>query len=95
MDKLSISEIEEGLKSLEGWSVTDSRLQKQFDFANFPELISFAVRVGFLAEAADHHPDMLIHYRRLTFMLWTHEVEGLTLKDLDMARQIEAALNRY
>ena len=95
MDKLSNSEVAEGLKSLEGWSVTDSRLQKHFDFANFPELISFAVRVGFMAEATNHHPDMLIQYRRLTFILWTHEVTGLTKKDLDLAKQIEAALNRY
>jgi 4a-hydroxytetrahydrobiopterin dehydratase len=95
MDKLSNSEVAESLESLEGWSVTDSRLQKHFDFANFPELISFVVRVGFMAEAANHHPDVLIQYHRLTFMLWTHEVMGLTQKDLDLAKQIQAALNRY
>jgi 4a-hydroxytetrahydrobiopterin dehydratase len=95
MTKLSISEIEEGLKALPGWSLQDGKLTKQFELSSFPDLVSFVVKIGFVSEAADHHPEMLINYRRLSFMLSTHSRGGVTEKDLELAKQIEAALNRY
>ncbi len=95
MTKLSISEIEEGLKTLPGWIIQDGKLTKQFELSSFPDLVSLVVKIGFVAEAADHHPDMLINYRRLTFMLSTHTLGGVSEKDLELAKQIEAALNRY
>ena len=95
MDKLSSSELEEAVKSLPGWSRPGDVLTKQIEFPSFPDLVSFLVKIAFLAEAADHHPDMLIQYRRLTINLSTHTVHGITQKDIALARQIEAALNRY
>jgi len=95
MTKLSISEIEERLKTLSGWSIQEGKLTKQFELPSFPDLISAVVKIGFTAESSDHHPDMLISYRRLTFMLSTHSMGGVTDKDIELAKQIEAALNRY
>lgn len=95
MQKLSLSEIEGALHSLPEWSVQEGKLTKQFEFASFTDLVSFVVKIGFTAEAFDHHPDMLINYRRLTFILSTHTAQGITQKDLDLAKQIEAAFNRY
>jgi 4a-hydroxytetrahydrobiopterin dehydratase len=95
MAKLAPSEMEEKLRSLSGWKLEARQLTKQFEFSSFPDLISFVVKVAFLAETADHHPDMTINYRRLTFHLSTHDEDGITEKDFALAKQIEAALNRY
>ena len=95
MTKLSISEIEEGLRALPGWSIQDGKLIKQFELSSFPDLVSCVVKIGFIAEAADHHPDLLINYKRLTFMLSTHSLGGVSDKDLELAKQIEAVVNRY
>ena len=52
----------------------------------FPEAIAFVVRLGFAAEAADHHPDLLINYKRVKVTYSTHSEGGLTDKDFDGAR---------
>lgn len=93
--KLSISEIEDALRTLAEWQFRDDKLIKQFEFPSFSDAVSFVVKVGFLAEAADHHPDIQIRYRRVEFHLWTHSARGITSKDLALARQIEAAASRY
>ncbi|MBZ5534524.1 MAG: 4a-hydroxytetrahydrobiopterin dehydratase [Acidobacteriia bacterium] len=95
MTKLSTSEIEEGLKALPGWTIQEGKLTKQFELSSFPDLVSLVVKIGFIAEAANHHPDLLINYRRLTFMLSTHSLGGVSDKDLEQAKQIEAVINRY
>ncbi len=95
MEKLSSSEIEAGVAALPGWALKDGALTKQFEFPSFADLVSFLVKVGFIAEKADHHPDMQISYRRLTFSLSTHDVQAITRKDLELAKQIEAACSRY
>jgi 4a-hydroxytetrahydrobiopterin dehydratase len=48
-------------------------------------------RVAELAEAADHHPDITIHFKTVTLALWTHTAGGLTQKDFDLARRIDGA----
>lgn len=94
-EKLSLSEIGDALKTLAGWQFQEDKLAKQFEFSSFPHAVSFVVKVAFLAEAADHHPDILIHYRRVEFLLWTHTAGGVTSKDLALARQIEATANQH
>jgi 4a-hydroxytetrahydrobiopterin dehydratase len=60
-------------------------------FRNFAEALDFVNRVGKLAEDADHHPDILLHnWNQVTLTLWTHEVGGLTMRDMELARQINA-----
>jgi 4a-hydroxytetrahydrobiopterin dehydratase len=93
MTKLSTHEIDDALKVLPGWSFHDDKLTKQIEFPGFSDVISFVVKVAFIAEATDHHPDMMITYRHLTFFLSTHTVQGVTEQDLALAKQIEAALN--
>ncbi|MDD5541829.1 MAG: 4a-hydroxytetrahydrobiopterin dehydratase [Acidobacteriia bacterium] len=93
MAKLSSSEIEDQLKALPGWKLMEGQLVKEFEFPSFPDLISFLVKVGFLAESADHHPDMDIRYRRLTVRASTHSENGITEKDFQLIKQIEAAIS--
>jgi len=69
------------LENLPGWELKDASIQRKFTFKGFPEALAFVVRLGFAAEAADHHPDILINYKRVTLTYSTHSEGGLTEKD--------------
>jgi len=69
------------LKSLQGWTLEGVALRRQFTFAGFADALAFVVRLGFEAEAADHHPDILVNYKRVTLTYSTHSEGGLTDKD--------------
>ena len=81
MATLSKSEVEQHLNALSGWTREGDAIRKQFTFANFPEAIAFVDRLAPEAEAADHHPDILINYKRVTLTYSTHSEGGLTDKD--------------
>lgn len=91
MSKLSPEEIGQRLKPLAGWQYKDNAISKLFRFKEFMDGIGFINRVAQLAEAADHHPDILINYTRLTFTCSTHSEGGVTEKDLKLAQTIEDA----
>lgn len=79
--RLSEQEIDERLKTVAGWTRDAHRIKKQYGFPSFPDGLAFLVRLGFEAEAADHHPDITVDYKRVTLAYWTHDEGGLTEKD--------------
>jgi 4a-hydroxytetrahydrobiopterin dehydratase len=79
--KLSRSEVEQRLKALNGWALEGDAIRKQFTFPGFLEAIAFVNRLAPAAEASDHHPDILINYKRVTLTYSTHSEGGLTEKD--------------
>ena len=81
MPTLPRSDIEQRLKRLNGWSLDGNAIRKQYTFAGFPEAVAFVTRLAPDAEAADHHPDILIKYKRVTLTYSTHSEGGLTAKD--------------
>jgi 4a-hydroxytetrahydrobiopterin dehydratase len=83
--KLSQSEIEQRMKTLKSWRLEGNEITKQFTFAGFPEAVAFVDRLAPKAEAADHHPDILINYKRVTLTYSTHSESGLTDKDFEGA----------
>jgi 4a-hydroxytetrahydrobiopterin dehydratase len=87
---LSDSEIEAGLRDLAGWERAGDKIRKTFELPSFPDAIAFVTRVGFLAEKANHHPDLDIRWRKVTVALTTHDAGGITGKDLALAGEIEA-----
>ena len=89
MAKLTAEVVQERLKELPGWSLKSEAIGKQYTWPSFPEAIRFVNQVADLAEQADHHPDILINYRRVTLTLSTHSEGGLTRKDFDLAERIE------
>ena len=94
MPKLSMSAAEERVKSLTGWRLEGDQIVKQFSFGGFPEAVAFVNRLVPEAEAADHHPDILINYKRVTLTYSTHSEGGLTDKDFAgaaMADRVAAA----
>src|SRR5215218_4876787 len=81
MATIDSAQAEQRLQKLPGWSLDGAAIRRQFTFAGFPEAVAFVVRLGFTAEAADHHPDILINYKRVTLTYSTHSEGGLTEKD--------------
>jgi 4a-hydroxytetrahydrobiopterin dehydratase len=91
MAKLSADEIAQKLKALPGWEYKDNAIVKMFRFKEFLHGIEFVQKVAEIAEAADHHPDILINYTRVTFTCSTHDAGGVTDKDFKLADNIEIA----
>src|SRR5437868_14514774 len=85
------TEIQAALAELPGWKRQNNSLQKTFDLKGFKAAMAFAGTVGELADRADHHPDILIQYSKVTLTLWRHDKAGVTDRDLRVARQFEAA----
>ena len=71
----------------EGWSEVDGALERTFQLESFVEALAFVNRVGELAEAENHHPDIAIHYNRVTLRWWTHTAGGITDRDRDLAEK--------
>jgi 4a-hydroxytetrahydrobiopterin dehydratase len=94
MGLLSADEARRKADGLPGWTLEEKTLQRKFTFRDFPEAVGFVVQVGFAAEAVDHHPDILISYKRVTLTFSTHSEGGLTDKDFagaEAATKIAAA----
>ncbi|OZF66104.1 4a-hydroxytetrahydrobiopterin dehydratase [Rhodococcoides fascians] len=72
------------------WTVAGKSLTRTVELTSFPAAIEVVNRVADAAEEADHHPDIDIRWRTLTFTLSTHSAGGLTQKDVDLARRIDA-----
>jgi 4a-hydroxytetrahydrobiopterin dehydratase len=90
--KLSPGEISEKIKGVTGWQLEDHVIKKEYTFDSFMPAIDFVNRVARLAEDADHHPDILINYRRVTMTLSTHSAGGITTKDFDLAKKIDGVV---
>jgi 4a-hydroxytetrahydrobiopterin dehydratase len=88
--KLGDDEVGTALAGLAGWAREADSIRKSYPRASFPDAIAFVVRIGFLAEAADHHPDLDIRWRTVHVTLSTHDARGITKKDFDLAAQIDA-----
>jgi 4a-hydroxytetrahydrobiopterin dehydratase len=73
--------------TLEGWTEVDAALERTFEHENFVEALAFVNRVGELAEAEGHHPDIAIHYNRVTLRWWTHTAGGVTDRDRELAEK--------
>jgi 4a-hydroxytetrahydrobiopterin dehydratase len=86
MALLSRDDIEAALRSLPGWRVDNNAVVKEFTFAGFPEAVAFVNRLVPGSEAADHHPDLAVSYRRVTVAYTTHSEGGVTAKDIAGAR---------
>ncbi len=82
---LSDVEIRERLARLDGWRRDGDTIRKEFTFASFPDAVNFVTRLVPGAEAADHHPDISINYKRVTLSYSTHSEGGLTGKDIEGA----------
>lgn len=87
--KPSDAELAAALAALPGWTTSDGKLHRRYRFADFPAAIAFMVRVAFEAERLDHHPNWSNVYDRVEVTLWTHDIGGVTDRDLALAGAME------
>ncbi|MBA2932623.1 4a-hydroxytetrahydrobiopterin dehydratase [Sphingomonas sp. CGMCC 1.13654] len=92
--KLTPAERSELLPTLPEWAVDEGRdgITRKFAFADFVEAFGFMTRVALLAEKADHHPEWSNLYNRVEILLTTHDAGGLSRRDVDLARAIDALI---
>ena len=88
--RLTPEQIREGLGQLPGWQLKGIQISKQYELQGFAEAMAFVNQMAALAERADHHPEILIRYRRVIVTLSTHSAGGVTEKDIALAKGIEA-----
>ena len=88
---LSEAEVIAALSARDGpdWHLIAGKLIKTVACDDFMAALAYVGEVGRLAEAADHHPDIDIRYNRVTLALMTHDSDGITERDLDLARSID------
>lgn len=89
MALLKNNETDDFLKDLNDWKRTDNEITKTYKLDNFVDAIGFVNKIAILAEKADHHPDILIKYSKVKIVLSTHSEGGITIKDINLAKEIE------
>ena len=77
------------------WSINDKFLIRKYEFKNFNEALSFMNKVGVRCEEMDHHPKWTNVYNRLDIELFTHDKDGLTIKDFDLAIFMDEEFKKY
>ena len=92
--KLTRPEIDQRMKTLTGWTLDGDAIRNQYTFADFPAAIAFVDRLAPEAERADHHPDILINYKRVTLTYSTHSEGGLTDRDFAGAAAADRLASR-
>lgn len=90
MEKMSKNEVQEKLKNLDNWKFNDDVIKKEFTFEDFKSAFAFMTRVAFEAEALTHHPNWENVYNTVNISLNTHDANGITQKDFDLAEKIDA-----
>lgn len=82
--------VDTGCMTPTAWDEVDGALERTFELDSFTDALDFVNRLGALAEAEDHHPDITISYRKVTVRWWTHTAGGITDRDRDLAEKTNA-----
>ena len=85
-EKLSSDKIENELKSLDGWSVINGKLHKDFQFDDFNQAFGFMARASMHIEKMNHHPEWFNVYNKLSVDLMTHDAGGIAQNDVNLAK---------
>ena len=88
--------IEKKLKDFPGWEFRDNKLIKQFQFKDFSDVLDFLNKLIPYCNKLDHHPDVHIYFRKVTFELTRYSIGGkVTARDFDVARKIETLYKNW
>ena len=88
--KLSDAEIQENLGHLNGWTVEDGKLHKEFQFDTFVTAFGFMAQLALIAESMNHHPEWFNVYNRVTIDLMTHDAGGISELDFQWAQHADS-----
>ncbi|MEM7184759.1 MAG: 4a-hydroxytetrahydrobiopterin dehydratase [Spirochaetota bacterium] len=94
MQKLSDSEINAKLEEYSNWNYNGKDIWKEYKFNNYLDSIEFVQKIGLKAETIDHHPRMIVDYKKVIIEIHTHTVNGITKLDFKLAGMIEAVLHK-
>jgi 4a-hydroxytetrahydrobiopterin dehydratase len=86
---LTDEELRQALARLPGWEVREGWLRRTFKTPGWPHTVMLVGTIGYLAEAAWHHPDLSVGYANVTVKLQTHRVRAITTSDVDLATRIQ------
>lgn len=91
VEKLDDTAVHAGLQNLEGWAIArdGAAIQKTFKFKDFTKAFGWMTSAAICAEKADHHPEWFNVYNRVEVTLTTHDVDGLSQRDLDLAAKFD------
>ena len=91
---LTIQEAETHMKELQGWTLSgDSRkISKEMKFKDFADALAFANKIGAIAEAEGHHPDLIVKWGKVGIELSTHSIGGLSENDFIVAAKIDGII---
>jgi 4a-hydroxytetrahydrobiopterin dehydratase len=89
MKRATQTEIQEALAELGSWTLENEKLHREYRFRDFVQAFGFMAQAALLAERAAHHPEWFNVYNRVVVDLTTHEAQGITQKDLDLAHEME------
>jgi len=93
MPALNSSELGAALAGLSGWVVDGQAIKRTYTCSSFMESMAFAERIATYAESVDHHPDLLISYKKVTVTWSTHDAGGVTEKDVAAAKATDNAFS--
>src|SRR2546428_13804492 len=85
---LSASEIQQRLKALPHWRLENGAIVREYQTDGWPTTLMLVNAIGFVAEAADHHPDLAVSWGKVGVKLWTHSAGGVTASDMGLAQLI-------
>jgi 4a-hydroxytetrahydrobiopterin dehydratase len=77
------------LQQLSGWTLEDGKLVKSYTFADFLSAVAFVDRLTPVAQAQDHHPELVVAWGRVTVHLWSDDVRGITARDIRLAAALD------
>lgn len=89
-EKLTEMEINAAIAKLPDWKVVNGKLNRAFKFDNFVQAFAFITKVAIVAEKMDHHPELFNVYNRVVIDLVTHELDGIGILDIELAKKINA-----
>lgn len=89
LTKFDETQVEDALKEVPEWSEINGEIQRTYQFDDFVQSMAFVNKVADAAESAQHHPDILIRYNKVTISVSTHDAGGITVKDFDLAKQAD------
>jgi 4a-hydroxytetrahydrobiopterin dehydratase len=97
VEKLTMAARADALQELTGWSEVEGRdaIAKTFSFKDFNEAFGFMARVALVAEKRDHHPEWRNVYKTVEVVLTTHDTDGVTARDVDLAKAMNSIAAQF
>jgi 4a-hydroxytetrahydrobiopterin dehydratase len=90
--KMPVTAITDEIDRLTDWQVINGKLNRTFEFKDFVDAFAFMTKVAIVAEKMDHHPELFNVYNRVAIDLATHDIGGIGVLDIELAKKIDALI---